>query len=41
MKGKVLGFLGATLLLFGIVFGMYVRYIYVGSYGVFIESYSY
>ncbi len=40
MKGKVLGFLGATLLLFAIVFGMYMRYIHVGAYGVFVESYD-
>ncbi len=40
MKGKVLGFFCATLVLLGIVFGMYMRYIYVGSYGVFIESYD-
>lgn len=40
MKGKVLGFLGATLLLFAIVFGMYMKYIHVSSYGVFIESYD-
>ncbi len=40
MKGKVFGFLAATLILFGTVFGMYMKYIYVGSYGVFIESYD-
>ncbi len=40
MKGKFLTFFTITLLLFGIVFGMYMRYIHVGSYGVFVESYD-
>ncbi len=40
MKGKFLTFFTITLLLFGVVFGMYMRYIHVSDYGVFIESYD-
>lgn len=40
MKGKVITFGSITLVLFAIIFGMYMRYIHVGSYGVFIESYD-
>lgn len=40
MKGKFLTFFTITLLLFGIVFGMYWRYIHESAYGVFIESYD-
>lgn len=40
MKGKFWIFFTITLVLFGAVFGMYWRYIHVGTYGVFIESYD-
>lgn len=40
MKGKVITFSGITIVLFAIIFGMYIRYIHVSSYGVFIESYD-
>ena len=37
---KFLLFLTITLVLCGVVFGMYMEYIYVREYPVFIESYD-